>query len=128
MRPLIAIVDDDESVCRALKRLVRAAGMEANTFASGQEFIEALNGMPWLHVGCVVLDVKMSNMNGLEVQERLSRLGKTMPVVFITAHDEPVVREKALAAGALAFLHKPVDDAFLISTLREASELAECGS
>ncbi len=117
---MIAIVDDDESVCRALKRLVRSAGMEANTFASGQEFIELIEGMPWLRVECLVLDVQMPKMNGLEVQQRLAQSGNATPVIFITAHDEPGLREKALAAGAVAFLRKPFNDELLIKTLHEA--------
>jgi FixJ family two-component response regulator len=119
-KPLIAIVDDDESVCRAIKRLVRSAGMEANTFTSGQEFIDLVEGMPWLRVECVVLDVQMPKLNGLEVQERLAQNKNAIPVIFITAHDEPGVREKALAAGAVAFLRKPFNDELFIKTLREA--------
>ena len=119
-KPLIAIVDDDESVCRAIKRLVRSAGMDANTFTSGQEFIDLVEGMPWLRVECVVLDVQMPKLNGLEVQERLARGGNAIPVIFITAHDEAGVREKALAAGAVAFLRKPFNDELFIKTLHEA--------
>ena len=119
-KPLIAIVDDDESVCRAIKRLVRSAGMEANTFTSGQAFIDLVEGMPWLRVECVVLDVQMPKLNGLEVQERLAQNKNAIPVIFITAHDEPGVREKALAAGAVAFLRKPFNDELFIKTLREA--------
>lgn len=119
-KPLIAIVDDDESVCRAIKRLVRSAGMEANTFTSGQEFIDLVEGMPWLSIECVVLDVQMPKLNGLEVQERLAQSGNAIPVIFITAHDETGVREKALAAGAVAFLRKPFNDELFIKTLHEA--------
>ena len=113
-------MDDDESVCRALKRLVRSAGMEANTFTSGQEFIDVVEGMPWLRVECVVLDVQMPKLNGLEVQERLAQSGNAIPVIFITAHDELGVREKALGAGAVAFLRKPFNDDLFIKTLDEA--------
>lgn len=119
-KPLIAIVDDDESVCRAIKRLVRSAGMEANTFTSGQEFIDLVEGMPWLSIECVVLDVQMPKLNGLEVQERLAQSGNAIPVIFITAHDETGVREKVLAAGAVAFLRKPFNDELFIKTLHEA--------
>jgi FixJ family two-component response regulator len=119
-KPLVAIVDDDESVCRAIKRLVRSAGMDANTFTSGQEFIDLVEGMPWLSVGCLVLDVQMPKLNGLQVQQRLTKSGSAIPVIFITAHDEPGVREKALGAGAVAFLRKPFNDELFIKTLREA--------
>ena len=119
-KPLIAIVDDDESVCRAIKRLVRSLGMEGDTFTSGQEFIDIIEGTPWLRVDCIVLDVQMPNQNGLELQERLAKSGNRVPVIFITAHDEVGAREKALAAGAVAFLRKPFNDELFIKTLREA--------
>src|SRR5215831_21177390 len=106
-KPLIAIVDDDESVCRAIKRLVRSLGMEADTFTSAQEFIQIIGGVPWIQIDCIVLDVQMPGLNGLQVQERLLRDGRRIPIVFITAHEEPAVRERALAAGAVAFLNKP---------------------
>jgi FixJ family two-component response regulator len=119
-KPLIAIVDDDESVCRAIKRLVRSLGMEADTFTSGREFIELLDGMPWLHLDCVVLDVQMPGINGLDVQQRLAQSGRRIPVIFITAHDEADVRERAMAGGAVAFLRKPFNDELFIRTVREA--------
>jgi FixJ family two-component response regulator len=117
-KPLIAIVDDDVSVCRALKRLVRSLGMDAETFVSGQEFIDVLEAMPSSDPDCVVLDVQMPGMNGLEVQERLARRGHLLPVIFITAHDDSVGRERALAAGAVAYLRKPFNDELFIKTLR----------
>lgn len=119
-KPLMAIVDDDESVCRAVKRLVRSLGMNAETFASGQEFLDLIETMPSFNADCVVLDVQMPGLNGLEVQERLARSGNPLPVIFITAHDDNGVRQKALAAGAVAFLRKPFNDELLITTLRAA--------
>jgi FixJ family two-component response regulator len=124
-KPLIAIVDDDESVCRAIKRLVRSLGMEADTFTSAEEFMELVGGVPWIRIDCVVLDVQMPGLNGLQVQERLLRDGKQFPIVFITAHDEAGVRERALAAGAVAFLSKPFNDDLLAKTLREALKRGE---
>ena len=119
-KPLIAIVDDDESVCRAMRRLVRSLGMEANAFASGREFIDLIETMPSFQPDCVVLDVQMPGMNGLEVQERLASSGNRLPVIFITAHDEAGVRDRALAAGAVAFLRKPFNDESFITTLHLA--------
>jgi FixJ family two-component response regulator len=119
-KPLIAIVDDDESVCRALKRLVRSLGMNAETFASGQQFLDLIEAMPSFHPDCLVVDVQMPGLNGLEVQERLATNGNPLPVIFITAHDEAVPRERALAAGAVAFVRKPFQDELLIKTLRVA--------
>jgi FixJ family two-component response regulator len=118
--PLIAIVDDDESVCRAMKRLVRSLGMTADIFTSGREFIDRVQTTPSYQPDCVVLDVQMPGMNGLEVQARLADSGHPLPVIFITAHDEAGVRERALATGAVAFLRKPFDDELLIKMLRLA--------
>lgn len=119
-KPLIAIVDDDESVCRAIKRLVRSLGMNAETFTSGQKFLDLIEAMPSFHVDCVVLDVQMPALNGIEVQEQLVRTGDKLPIIFITAHDDVGARERALAAGAVAFLRKPFDDELLVKTLHAA--------
>jgi len=119
-KPLIVIVDDDESVCRAIRRLVRSVAMDGETFSSGQDFLDLLDAMPSFQPDCLILDVQMPDMNGLAVQELLAKSGKTVPVIFITAHDEVGVREKALAAGAVAFIRKPFNDELLIKTMREA--------
>ncbi|HTM07853.1 MAG TPA: response regulator [Verrucomicrobiae bacterium] len=119
-KPMIAIVDDDESVCRALKRLVRSLGMEADTFLSGQEFVDLMEAMPSFSADCVILDVQMPGITGLEVQRRLVAGGSSLPIIFITAHDEVGVRERALSMGAVAFLRKPFDDELFIRTLRVA--------
>ena len=119
-KPTIAIVDDDASVCRAISRLLRSLGMNADTFTSGREFIEHIGMMPSFRPDCVVLDVQMPGMNGLEVQDLLIRGEHPLPIIFITAHDEMGVRERALQAGAVAFLRKPFNDELLIKTLNEA--------
>jgi FixJ family two-component response regulator len=119
-KPLIVIVDDDASVCRAMKRLVRALGMEAESFSSGQDFLDMMATLPSFHPACVVLDLQMPRMNGLEVQRRLA--GSGLPVLFITAHDEMGARDRALAAGAVGFLRKPFNDEIFIRTLRAALE------
>ncbi len=118
--PTIAVVDDDASVCRAISRLLRSLGMNADTFTSGREFIEHIGTMPSFRPDCVVLDVQMPGMNGLEVQDLLIRGEHPLPIIFITAHNEMGVRERALQAGAVAFLHKPFNDELLIKTLDEA--------
>jgi FixJ family two-component response regulator len=94
--------------------------MEADTFTSGREFIEQLEGMPWLEVDCVVLDVQMPGMNGLDVQQRLEKREQPIPVIFITAHDDSDVRNRAMAAGAVAFLRKPFNDELFIRTVQQA--------
>jgi FixJ family two-component response regulator len=116
-------VDDDESVCRAIKRLVRSLGMDAEAFTSGRDFIELIDAMPSFQPDCLVLDVQMPGMNGLDVQEQLASRSSRLPIVFITAHDEMGVRERALSAGALAFLRKPFNDELFIRTLTAAVQL-----
>jgi FixJ family two-component response regulator len=101
--------------------------MEADTFASGQEFIDLIEAMPSHQIDCVVLNVQMPGLNGLDVQERLQRDGNRLPIIFITAHDEVNVRERTLAAGAVAFVRKPFDDELLIKTLRAALKLGADG-
>ena len=119
-KPTIAVVDADASVCRAISRLLRSLGMNANAFTSGREFIEHIEMMPSFHPDCVVLDVQMPGMNGLEVQDLLIRSDNSLPIIFITAHEEMGVRERALQAGAVALLSKPFNDELLIKTLDEA--------
>src|SRR4029434_10457202 len=118
-KPTIAVVDDDASVCRAISRLLGSLGMNAHAFTSGREFIEHIEMMPSFHPDCVVLDVQMPGMNGLEVQELLVRSENPLPVIFITAHDEVSVRERALQAGAVAFLRKPFNDELVINTTND---------
>jgi len=101
---------------------VRALGMTADTFTSGQAFLDLVEAMPSFHPDCVVLDVQMPGLNGLEVQGRLAKSGSRLPVIFITAHDEVGMRERALAGGAIAFLRKPFNDELFIRTLRAAIE------
>jgi FixJ family two-component response regulator len=98
--------------------------MEADTFTSGQAFIEFIEAKPSLQVDCVVLDVQMPGVNGLQVHERLKKSGHRFPIIFITAHDDAVVRDQALAGGALAFLRKPFNDELLIKMLSAA---LKCG-
>jgi FixJ family two-component response regulator len=94
--------------------------MEADMFTSGQGFVDAMEAMPSLQADCVILDVQMPGLSGIEVQERLAKSGSRLPIIFITAHDDVGARQQALAAGAVAFLRKPFDDNLLIKTLREA--------
>jgi len=127
-KPLIVIVDDDESVCRALRRLIRSIAMDAETFSSGQDLLDLLEAMPSFSPDCLILDVQMPRMSGLAVQDNLARVGKTFPVIFITAHDDVGIREKALAAGAVAFIRKPFVDELLIRTIQEALRRGGAGN
>lgn len=125
-KPAIAIVDDDESVCRAMNRLIRSLGMDSDMFTSGNEFIKHLETVRAFHPDCVVLDVQMPGMNGLEVQELLVRSENPTPVIFITAHNDMSIRERALQAGAVAFLRKPFNDEMFVKTLNKALK-RDCG-
>jgi FixJ family two-component response regulator len=125
--PLIAIVDDDESVCRALKRLIRSLGMSAETCGSSAEFVDLVEALPSFQPDCVVLDMQMPGLSGIEVQTHIRRTRGAIPIIFITAHDDPVARERALSGGAVAFLRKPFTDALLIRTLDAALGRGETG-
>lgn len=113
-------MDDDESVCRAIKRLVRSLGMTAETYVCSAEFVDLIEALPSFQPDCVVLDVQMPGMSGIEVQASVRRARGTIPVIFVTAHDDGVVRARALAAGAVAFLRKPFNDVLFIRTLNAA--------
>lgn len=119
-KPLVAVVDDDASVCRAMVRLLKSIGMDTHTFASGSEFLAFIAGMPSFHPDCVVLDLQMPGLNGLDVQEQLTRDHSPLSIIFITAYDESGARERALEGGAVAFLRKPFSDEVLIEALNEA--------
>jgi FixJ family two-component response regulator len=110
--PIIAIVDDDESVRRSLHRLVQSAGYAVETFASAAEFLA------WLRRGkaaCLVLDVHMNEMTGFELQQRLA-----VPVVFITSHDDTSTRARIETSGAVGHLWKPFDEAAVLDVIRRA--------
>lgn len=114
---LVAIVDDEESVRKALGRLVRAAGFDVQTYASGADFLHSLaRGAPQ----CVVLDLRMPQMSGAEVQGALAQAQSKVPVVIITGDDAAEVRQQTLARGASAYLRKPVDETTLLDAIRNA--------
>jgi FixJ family two-component response regulator len=115
--PMISIVDDDASVREATKALVRSLGYAAATFASGEAFLESdrLDD-----TSCLITDLQMPGMTGIELQRRLIAEGRHMPIIFVTASPEAQARSQALAAGATAFLRKPFGDETLIACLDEA--------
>jgi FixJ family two-component response regulator len=119
--PLIAVIDDDASVRKALGRLLRAAGFESRPFAAGQEFLEACRSYP---PDCAVLDMHMPQMSGLEVLRRMNDSGLFIPMVLITADDESACCQRLLDAGAVAWLCKPVDGPLLIQRVEDAVLLA----
>jgi FixJ family two-component response regulator len=110
------VVDDDESVARAISRLLRAAGITVDTFTSGTTFLDRVSSQPAYRPSCAILDVCMPDIDGLEVQQRLA--GMSVPIIFITAHDVPEARDKALKSGAIGYLRKPFNTAQLIELVR----------
>lgn len=116
----IVIVDDDEAVSQAMGRLVRSHGMRAEVFTSSEDFMSKVYAKSGLAADCLILDEQMPGLTGLQVQAALRQLNIHLPVVFITAHEDPAIREKAMAAGAAAFLHKPFRDKELVRALGKA--------
>jgi FixJ family two-component response regulator len=117
-RLLVAVVDDEESVRTSLRRLLRAFDLEAETFASGQEFLDSLADRS---PDCLVLDLQMPGLSGLEVQRRLAAGGVRVPTVIITADDAPETRARCLSAGSAAYLCKPFDDDTLLALVTRLS-------
>ena len=111
----VAVVDDEVSVGRAIQRLLRSAGIASDVFTSGEALLDALAATPPYEPSCVVLDIQMPGLNGIEVQRRLSGTG--IQCIVITAHDDTRVREQAQAAGARVYLRKPFDDSSLIGAV-----------
>lgn len=114
---VIAIVDNEASVRKALLRLFRASGFDAQGFASGSEFLKTL---PFCRYDCLVLDLHMPGLSGFDVQEDSIFIKTHLPTVIITAHDEPDTRQKCMSAGAAAYLTKPFDDKILLKAVEEA--------
>ena len=111
----IYVVDDDEPVRQALSRLLRSYGFQVMTFSSAQEFLDSVSPDAQ---GCLILDVKMPGMNGLELQEKLNSLGWKLPIIFITAYENPQDRKKALDNNAVAYLQKPLNDKDLLNAIQ----------
>jgi len=114
-KPIIYIVDDERSVRKAMKRLILSMEMNVETFTSGQEFLDSdfkdRNA-------CLISDIKMLDMTGLELQKKLTARGHRLPVIFITAFDTDKIREEAKEAGASGYFQKPVDGQALLDTIQ----------
>jgi FixJ family two-component response regulator len=108
------VVDDDDSVLRSLSRLLSTSGFQVQTFSSAETFLKSLSPESQ---GCVLLDVTMPRMSGLQVQVALKERGITLPVIAISARESHQVRETARELGAQFFLHKPVDDQALLDAI-----------
>ena len=116
-QPLIAVVDDEASVRTMLGRVLRLAGYEVAAFGCGEEFIASLADRS---PGCVVLDIHLPNLSGFEVQARLDAMDRNIPVVFITASDDPALTQRAGEARAVALLRKPFSSHELTSAVEAA--------
>ena len=114
---MISVVDDEAPVRKALGRLLRAAGFEVETFASGREFLDSLdNHRP----DCTILDLHLPELSGLDVQQRLAQDQISLPCIVITGKDEPGVAERVMAYGAVAYLKKPLDETALFAAITSA--------
>jgi FixJ family two-component response regulator len=117
-RHRIAVVDDDVSVRKALQRLLRASDLDAETFASAEDFLASLpQAAP---PDCLVLDLRMPGTSGLDLQRQVVRAGLRLPIVVITGHDEPGMQARCLAAGASAYLRKPLEAGTLLAAIEAA--------
>lgn len=118
-RPIVYVVDDDPSIRKALDRLLRAAGHNVMTFPSAVEFLEF---MPCDAPACLILDIEMPALNGLELQDRLGKAETPFPIIFITGHATVPMSVRAMKAGAIDFLQKPFGENDLLSLVHLAIE------
>ena len=116
----IGVVDDDSSFLRALERLLRAAGYEPLGYPTAEVFLEESPRPP---LNCVILDVRLGALTGFDLARRLAAEGLRLPIIFITAHDEPEVRQQAQEAGCIAYLRKPFSAQSLVEAIRQALPL-----
>ena len=116
---VIAVVDDDPSVRQGLQRLIRSVGWKAETFASAQEFLAR---PPTEAPSCLVLDLQLRDLSGLDLQKRMAEIGLETPIVFLTGHGNIPASVQAMKAGAVEFLTKPVDEQDLLRAIQEAIE------
>ena len=118
----VAVVDDDESGCRALSRLLRAGGLQPVSYLSAEAFL-ADTKRPLFD--CLVLDIQLGGMSGIELQRQLHASGSSTPVIYITAHDEAETREQAQAAGCAAYFCKTASGQDVLRAIRRAANLKE---
>jgi FixJ family two-component response regulator len=119
--PLMAIVDDDDALRNSLDNLLRSVGFRVQGFASAEAFLQAQHAP---ETACLILDVRLPGMNGLELQRQLVAAHWAMPIIFVTAYADDDVRARALAAGAVAFLYKPCREEDLLHAIEAALKQA----
>ena len=114
---LIAVVDDDEAIREATESLIRSVGFRAVVFPSAEDLLRSSHLQD---TGCLIVDVRMPGMSGLELQRQLATANYSLPIIFITAHGDADTRARALRAGAVAFLDKPFNDEVLLRAVHAA--------
>lgn len=114
---VVAVIDDDESIRTALKELLRSVGLPVQAFASAEDFLKSSQQQ---RTGCLIVDIHMPGMSGLELQAKLNADRYRIPTIFITAHGDEKLRMQALRAGAVEFVTKPFDDEALLEAVRAA--------
>jgi two-component system, LuxR family, response regulator FixJ len=119
-KPVVFVVDDDKAVCESLCLLIGDIGLEVRTFTNAKQFLEAYDPA---QPGCLVLDVRMAGMSGLELQARLHELGMRIPTIIITGHADVPMAVEAMKAGALDFIEKPFRDQILLDSIQKALDL-----
>src|SRR5262245_1325426 len=122
--PLVVIVDDDESIRESIQSLIRSIGFRTEVFQSAEELLDS---DLLYETQCLILDVRMEGMNGLELQQRLNEMGSKIPIIFITAHYNEQLRTEALKAGAVEFLSKPFREEALLDSINLALKKAKMG-
>ena len=122
-RNIIAIVDDDAPLREALGSLLNAAGFSTQVFASAEDFLNSAHRQNTI---CLVLDIRLPGMNGIELQRALNASGSSIPIVFITAHGDETVKDLVMSSGAAAFLNKPVRSSVLLKEI--CSALKSCST
>jgi FixJ family two-component response regulator len=119
IRPVIFVVDDDPAVCLALRRLIRSVGLDVETFTSAHDFLRTRRTSA---PGCLVLDIRLPDLSGLNLQEQLAETGIDLPIIFITGHANIPMTVRAMKAGALEFLTKPVNEQDLLDAVQRGIE------
>ena len=117
---MVAVIDDDEAFRTALQRLLKAAGFPVRSFASAEDFLKS--GQQH-ETGCLITDIRMPGMSGLDLQAKLSAEHCPIPTIFITAHGDEKMRLQAMRGGAVKFLGKPFDSAMLLESVRVAVDI-----
>ena len=113
--PIVFVVDDEPSVCTSVKRLVRSVGIEVQTYSSAQEFLRGKRpDVP----GCLVLDVRLPDLSGLDLQQELAKVNITLPIIFVTGHGDIPMSVRAMKAGAVEFLTKPFREQDLLEAIQ----------